>query len=408
MSEPLPFEYPVAAAYRHIGESLIRELSRLMSRPGMISLAGGYPGQELFDREGLQEASAAALRDAPVACLQYGPTEGLLPMREAVVSVLAARGTPCSPDDVLMTAGSQQGFDLLVRTLMAPGVAAVVERPTYTGPLRTLGVAGAPILTVGVDDEGLIVDELEALLRDPAQPRPRILYTIPTFANPSGATLTLARRLRLLALAVEHRLLILEDDPYGSLRFAGSAVPHLYALADQVPGARALVIHLGSFSKIIAPGLRLGFMLAPAAVRRACLVAKQLDDLSNPGWLQMAIARYIASGRLDAHLPVILEAYRAKAGAMREAIDRHLSGHMRFNIPDGGMFMWGRIASGRSARDLLPVAIEQGVTFVPGDIYYADRTDAATMRLSFSSPMPDAIREGVARIGRAFDALATA
>jgi 2-aminoadipate transaminase len=399
------FAYPIAAGYRNIGESLIRELSRMMTRPGMISLAGGYPGQELFDREGLEAASSAALRDAPVACLQYGPTEGLPAMREAVAAVLAQRGTRCSPDDVLMTAGSQQGFDLAVRTLMAPGVAAVLERPTYTGPLRTLGVAGAQILTVGIDDEGLVVDELEALLRDPARPRPRLLYTIPTFANPSGATMTLARRLRLLELAVEHRLLILEDDPYGSLRFSGTAVPHLYALADRVPGARALVIHLGSFSKIIAPGLRLGFMLAPAPVRRACLLAKQLDDLSNPGWLQMAIARYIGSGRLDAHLPVILEAYRAKAGAMREAIGAHLDGRMRFNIPEGGMFMWGRVLSGASTRDLLPGAIEQGVTFVPGDIYYADRADVATMRLSFSTPTPDAIREGVARIGRALDTL---
>ncbi|MGE0312224.1 MAG: PLP-dependent aminotransferase family protein [Lautropia sp.] len=401
-----PVDYPIAAGYRDIGESLIRELSKLMSRPGMISLAGGYPGPELFDREGLEAASSAALRDAPIACLQYGPTEGLLPVREAVVRVMASRGTACTPDDVLMTAGSQQGFDLLVRTLMTTGTSAVLERPTYTGPLRTLGVAGVRITTVGLDDDGLDVDELEALLRDPARPCPRLLYTVPTFANPSGSTMTLARRLKLLALAAEFHVLVVEDDPYGQLRFRGDPVPHLYALADQVPGSRPWVVHLGSFSKIVAPGLRLGYMLAPQPIRRACLLAKQLDDLSNPGWLQMTVARYIESGRLDAHLPSIIDAYRAKAGAMQQAIASHLSPAMRFNIPDGGMFMWGRIVSGASARDLLPLAIDAGVTFVPGDIYYADRHDAATMRLSFSSPTPQAIGQGVERIGQALRALA--
>lgn len=395
-------DYPIVAGYRNIGESLIRELSKMMARPDMISLAGGYPGPELFDREGLEAASSAALKDAPTACLQYGPTEGLPPIRAAVVRVLTGRGTPCDPDDVLMTAGSQQGFDLIVRTLMAPGVAAIVERPTYTGPLRTLGVAGARILTVGIDDQGLDVDELEALLRNPANPRPRLLYTIPTFANPSGSTMTLARRLRLLALAAEHRFLVLEDDPYGQLRFRGDPVPHLHALTARVPGSRPWVIHLGSFSKIIAPGLRLGYMLAPQPIRRACLVAKQLDDLSNPGWLQMTVARYIESGRLDAHLPTIIDAYRRKAAAMQQAIATHLApAGMRFNIPDGGMFMWGRIEAGRSTRDLLAHAIEAGVTFVPGDIYYADQPDFSTMRLSFSTPSPQVIGEGVARIGQA-------
>jgi 2-aminoadipate transaminase len=396
-------DYPIASGYRNLGESLVRELAKLMSRPGMISLAGGYPGPELFDREGLAEASRAALADAPVACLQYGATEGLVPLRETIAKLLASRGTRCSPDEVLVTAGSQQGFDLMVRTLMAPGAAAVVERPTYTGPLRVLSVAGARTLTVGVDDRGLDVDELEALLRDPAMPRPRILYVVPTFANPSGSTMTRERRLKLLGLAAEHRFVIVEDDPYGQLRFAGAHVPHLYALADEVDGAKPWVVHLGSFSKVIAPGLRVGYLLAPPALRHACVVAKQLDDLSNPGWMQMTVHRYVEAGRLDSHLPVILGAYRERGVAMRDAIAEHLAGRVAFNIPDGGMFMWGRLSDGASTRDLLPHAIEEGMTFVPGDIYYADRPDHATMRLSFSMPSPEQIREGVARIGRALD-----
>jgi len=399
----------VAAAYRNVGESLVRELSRLMSDPAMISLAGGYPGPELFDRDGIRVSADAAIREAPVACLQYGPTEGLVGLREGIAALMTARGTPCGAADVLVTAGSQQGFDLIVRTLMqadgGPQPVAVVERPTYTGPLRVLTVAGARTLTVGVDAQGLDVDELEAMLRDPALPRPRMLYVVPTFANPSGATMTLARRLKLLALAVEHRFLIVEDDPYGSLRFEGAHEPHLLALADRVPGARDWVMHLGSLSKIIAPGLRVGYLIGPAAVRQACLVAKQLDDLSNPGFTQATVARYLADGRLEAHLPVILGAYRERAAAMREAIDTHLAGRVAFNIPQGGMFMWGAMTRDADARDLLERAIDEKVTFVPGDIYYADQADRRTLRLSFSTPSPAQIREGIARLGRALDRL---
>jgi 2-aminoadipate transaminase len=396
----------IAPAYRNIGESLVRELGKLMSQPGMVSLAGGYPGPELFDREGLRVAADAALRDAPTACLQYGPTEGLASLRESIAELLAARGTACSPDDVLVTAGSQQGFDLLVRTLLRAGDAAVVERPTYTGPLRVLKVAGVTTLTVGVDAQGLDVDELESLLRDPAIPRPRLLYVVPTFANPSGATMPLARRLKLLALAVEHGFVVVEDDPYGQLRFEGEPVPHIAALVDRVPGSRPWVVHLGSLSKVIAPGLRVGFMVAPAPLRRACMLAKQLDDLSNPGFTQATVQRYLAEGRLAAHLPVILAAYRERAGAMREAIGTHLAGRVAFNIPQGGMFMWGRLEADASTRALLPLAIDERVTFVPGDIYYAERPDPRTMRLSFATPSPAQITEGIARIGRALERLA--
>jgi 2-aminoadipate transaminase len=395
----------IAPAYLNIGESLVRELGKLMVDPEMVSLAGGYPGPDLFDRDGIRDAANEALADAPVACLQYGPTDGLPGLREEIARLLAGRGTSCGPGDVLVTGGSQQGFDLLVRTLVRAGDAAVVERPTYTGPLRVLQVAGARTLTVGVDAHGLDVDELEAILRDPALPRPRLLYAVPTFANPSGATMPLARRLKLLALAVEHRFVIVEDDPYGQLRFEGEAVPHLAALVDRVPGSRDWVVHLGSLSKVIAPGLRIGFMVAPAPIRAACVLAKQLDDLSNPGFTQATVHRYLAAGRLDAHLPRILAAYRERADAMREAIAVHLAPHMDFNPTQGGMFMWGRLRDGTSTRDLLPHAIAQKVTFVPGDIYYADRADPATMRLSFSTPKPAQIREGIARIGRALGAL---
>jgi len=398
-------------AYRNIGESLIRELAKLMSVPGMVSLAGGYPGPELFDRDGLREAADNALASAPVACLQYGPTDGLPALREGIAGWMDEAGSRCSVDDILVTAGSQQGFDLLVRTLLRPGDVALVERPTYTGPLRLLKIAEVSTRTVGVDHNGLDVDELEAVLVEAAKgqgPRPKLLYVVPTFANPSGATMPLARRLRLLELAVKYGVVVVEDDPYGRLRFHGDPQPHLLSLVDQVPGARDWVVHLGSFSKVIAPGLRTGWLIAAPAIRRACLIAKQPDDLSNPGFTQMTVARYLQAGRLRAHLPVILGAYRERAQAMREAIATHLSSRVAVNVPDGGMFMWGRIRNGASARDLLKHAIDEKVTFVAGDIYYADQTDPATLRLSFSTPTPDQIRTGIARISQALDRLGPA
>ncbi|MFN9772660.1 MAG: PLP-dependent aminotransferase family protein [Burkholderiales bacterium] len=402
MNPPDPADF-VAPAYRSIGESLVRELGKLMVDPEMVSLAGGYPGPELFDREGLRAAVDEALREMPVPALQYGPTEGLPGLREQVARLLEARGTKASAGDVLVTGGSQQGFDLLVRTLLRAGDAAVVERPTYTGPLRVLKVAGVRTLTVGVDAHGLDVDELEAMLRDAATPRPKLLYVVPTFANPSGATMPRARRLKLLALAVEHRFVIVEDDPYGQLRFEGAHEPHIAGLVDEVPGSKAWTVHLGSFSKIVAPGLRLGYTVAPPPIRTACVLAKQLDDISSPGFTQATVQRYVAAGRLDAHLPKIVAAYRERANAMRDAIAGHLADRVEFNIPQGGMFMWGRLRDGASTRELLPFAIERKATFVPGDIYYAERADPSSMRLSFATPSPAQIREGVERIGAAIE-----
>jgi 2-aminoadipate transaminase len=405
MNSPESYVLP---AYLNLGESLIRELAKLMSVPGMLSLAGGYPGPELFDRDGIREASNQALSEAPTACLQYGPTDGLVRLREGIVRWMSQAGVECSIDDVLVTAGSQQGFDLLVRTLLRAGDTALVERPTYTGPLRLLKIAGVRTLTVGVDSQGLDVDELELTLREAASGRlaqPRLLYVVPTFANPSGATMPIARRLRLLELAVQYGVVVVEDDPYGRLRFVGHPVPSLISLVDQVPGARDWVVHLGSFSKVIAPGLRTGWMLAPPALRRACLLAKQLDDLSNPGFTQMTVACYLEAGRLDAHLPVILDAYRARASAMRTAIERSLSDWLDLTVPDGGMFMWGRLRSGASSRDLLKLAIEEKVTFVAGDVYYADRADPSTLRLSFATQSPEQIEEAIGRLARALERL---
>ena len=389
--------------FTQVGDSLVRELGKFLSIPGMITLAGGYPGSDLFDSEGLVQSIDHALSAHKVPSLQYGPSEGLIMLRESIAAWMNQQGTTCQADDILITGGSQQGFDLCTRLLISPGDVAWVERPTYTGPLRRLKLAQAKVEGMPVDEHGLVVDALAERLRDPKAPRPKLLYVVPTFANPSGATLSLERRLQLLELAVTHQFVIVEDDPYGALRWQGDAIPHLAALADQVPGANDWVIHLGSFSKIIAPGLRVAWMKSSAPIRKAAIVAKQLDDLSNPGVNQVAVSHYIDSGRLAQHLPRIVSAYQQRAHAMLSALKLRLSPHLSFHEPDGGMFVWCRLLNGRSSRDLLPFAIEEKVTFVCGDVYYVDQPEWNALRLSFANPMPAVIEEGIARLSKAID-----
>ncbi|NBO13880.1 MAG: PLP-dependent aminotransferase family protein [Betaproteobacteria bacterium] len=388
----------IQAGFTQVGDSLVRELGKYLTDPSMISLAGGYPGSDLFDVPGLSASMDKALSQHSIASLQYGPSDGLPMLRASIAQWMQQLGTPCEPDELMITGGSQQGFDLCTRLLMAPGDLAWVERPTYTGPLRRLRLAQARVEGMPVDAQGLVVEALAERLKDPKAQRPKLLYVVPTFANPSGATLSLERRLQLLALAVEHRMVIVEDDPYGCLRWQGDPIPHLAALAHQVPGARDWVVHLGSFSKIIAPGLRVAWMLAPPAMRKAAILAKQLDDLSNPGITQVAVADYVDSGRLNQHLPRIVQAYRERAMAMMSALRLALPQAFEFHEPDGGMFIWGALSESRSSRDLLPYAIEEKVTFVCGDVYFADEPQWNTLRLSFANPKPEVITQGIARL----------
>ena len=398
---PLMNQPQLLAGFTQVGDSLVRELGKYLSVPDMISLAGGYPGSDLFDTEGLATSIDHALGPHKVTSLQYGPSEGLLMLRESIAEWMAGQGAPCQANDLLITGGSQQGFDLCVRLLISPGDVAWVERPTYTGPLRRLKLAHAQVEGMPVDEQGLVVDALAERLRDPRVKRPKLLYVVPTFANPSGATLSLERRMKLLELAVTYQFVVVEDDPYGCLRWQGQSIPHLIALANQVPGASEWVIHLGSFSKIIAPGLRVAWMRASPAIRKAAILAKQLDDLSNPGLTQVAVSHYIDSGRLTAHLPRIVGAYQQRAQAMMAALRHRLSDQLQCLEPDGGMFVWGRLTSGRSSRDLLPFAIEEKVTFVCGDVYYVNEPEWNTLRLSFANPLPPVIEQGIARLSQA-------
>ncbi|WP_186169933.1 PLP-dependent aminotransferase family protein [Burkholderia gladioli] len=394
--------YDFTAPFREPAGSPIRELFRYLGLPGMISFAGGYPAAGLFDTEGLERAAQRAYA-RPVRCLQYGPTDGLPELKEALAARLASRGASCRPEELVVTTGSQQGLDLLLRVLVAPGELVLTEQPAYPATLAALRLAQARIVTLPTDGAGLDVEALAELLDSGRVARPKLLYTVPTFANPTGATLTRERRLALLALAARHRFVIVEDDPYADLRFAGEPVPSMLALSDQVPGSRDWVVHFASLSKIVAPGLRVGWTVAPAEIARRCTIAKQTVDLCSSPWTQAIAAEYLAEGALERHLPLIAAAYRDKCDALCDGLEAALGDAIDFHRPEGGLFVWARIGGAESAA-LLKQAIAQNVIFVPGRAFYEDGVDPCALRLSFAAPAPDDIREGVRRLKLALDA----
>lgn len=392
--------YEFTAPFQNPSGSPIRELFKYLGEPGMISFAGGYPASDLFDVDGLQQAEARAYQD-PNSCLQYGPTDGLPRLKHELIDLMARRGVPCASNEMLVTTGSQQGLDLLLRVLVSPGDVVFTEQPAYPATLQALKLQQAKIVTVPVDAHGLDVDHLAALLASGTVARPKLLYTVPTFANPTGATITRERRIALLKLAVQYKFLIVEDDPYGDLRFSGVAVPSIISLAAEVEGSRDWVVHFASLSKIVAPGLRVGWTIAPAEITRRCVIAKQTVDLCSAPWTQAIAAEYLADGALERHLPRITEMYGRKCEALCEALRSQFGDTLQFHRPEGGMFVWARI-EGIDASALLQHAIENKVMFVPGKAFFADRIDPASLRLSFAAPGIADIEEGAKRLRRAY------
>ncbi|XUW93124.1 PLP-dependent aminotransferase family protein [Burkholderia sp. M6-3] len=393
--------YEFTAPFQNPSGSPIRELFKYLGEPGMISFAGGYPASDLFDVDGLQEAEARAYQD-PNSCLQYGPTDGLPRLKHELIELMARRGVPCALNEMLVTTGSQQGLDLLLRVLVSPGEVVFTEQPAYPATLQALKLQQARIVTVPVDAHGLDVDHLAALLASGTVARPKLLYTVPTFANPTGATITRERRIALLKLAVQYKFLIVEDDPYGDLRFSGAAVPSIISLAAEVEGSRDWVVHFASLSKIVAPGLRVGWTIAPAEITRRCVIAKQTVDLCSAPWTQAIAAEYLANGALERHLPRITEMYGRKCEALCEALRSQFGNTLQFHRPEGGMFVWARI-EGIDASELLQRAIDNKVMFVPGKAFFADRIDPASLRLSFAAPGIADIEEGAKRLRRAYE-----
>ncbi|MGY4489905.1 aminotransferase-like domain-containing protein [Pseudomonas sp. TE3610] len=393
--------YRFAPAFQAPTGSAIRELFKYLSLPGMISFAGGYPATSFFDQPNLAAAADRALRDSPVDCLQYAATDGLPALREQLAALMARRGAPVAVDDLMVTTGSQQGLDLLIKVLLSPGERVLVERPTYPAALQAFRLAGLEVHSAATDAQGLDTERLAEQLSKQPRGSIRLLYCVPTFANPTGACLPLQRRTALLKLAAEHDFLIIEDDPYGALRFAGEAVPSLLALSAQVDGAAGRVIHLSSLSKVVAPGLRIGWLIAPAAIRQRCVIAKQTVDLCTAPWAQQIAALYLADGALERALPGLAQGYGEKCARMLAGLEglKHV---LEVSPPQGGMFIWGRCRAGVDATQLLQRAIEQRVMFVPGAAFFADNPDASSLRFSFAAPSLEQIDEGLVRLGRSF------
>ncbi len=386
----------------NVETSAIRELFKLLGKPGIISFAGGFPDAELFDVEGIREASQKALTEEPGAALQYGATEGYQPLREQLASFMASKGADVQAGQLVVTTGSQQALDLLGKTLISPGDKVIVEGPTFLATIQCFRLYGAELITAPVDGNGVDADRLEQLI---VEHRPKFVYLIPTFGNPSGAMLSLERRRKVLEMAVRHNTLVVEDDPYGDLYFGDAPPPSLLALSQSVPGSRERLVHCGSLSKVLSPGLRVGWMIAPADLLGKAVMCKQFSDAHTSTFAQATAAHYLKAGRMPGTLQRVRQVYAERAQAMGDALRQDLGDALQFVQPQGGLFVWARLsgAGGKLAdgNELARRAIEQGVAFVPGAPFYARDPDVATIRLSFATVGVERIREGVARLAKA-------
>jgi 2-aminoadipate transaminase len=365
--------------------SAIREILKVTERPEVISFAGGLPSPATFPVERLRAACANVLTQAPSPALQYGPTEGYLPLREWI-----AHRYKVSPSNVLVTTGSQQGLDLLGKVLIDVDSRVLVETPTYLGALQAFSLSEPTFVSVPSDDDGLVPDGLTSELTTGA----RFLYCLPNFQNPTGRRLPVARRQQLARVASAAGLLLLEDDPYGALSYSGEQLPTLHSMNPDG------VVHMGSFSKVLAPGLRVGYIIAPELLHRKLVQAKQAADLHTPSFTQRIVHEVIKDGFLDEHIPTIRTLYGEQCRVMLAAMQEHFPKSVSWNQPAGGMFIWVKLPAHIDATALLEKAIGANIAFVPGAPFFANEPQKNTLRLSFVTVPKEKIIEGIAKLGQ--------
>ena len=397
------YERLFAARTSQMRSSAMREMMALTERPEVISLAGGLPDTSTFPPELYAKLMAQVAAESTARALQYGPTEGMTATMECIVQVMAEEGTVVGTEEMIVTTGGQQVIDLVCKALIDPGDVIVAEAPTYPGAVPTFGAYQAQVVQIEMDADGMPIDELEVVLerlRDENR-RPKFIYTVPNFQNPGGVTMSLERRRRLVQIARERELLVLEDNPYGLLRYEGQALPTLYSLdaanADR-DGKSDFVIYLGTFSKILSPGIRLGWAVAPRPVLEKLNLGKQGADLCSSPVTQLFVAAYFHECDWRGYLNELRALYRHRRDTMLQALEEHFGDRAQWTTPQGGLFIWATLQEDVDTTNLLARA--QDVAFVPGRAAYMDgRRGSSSMRLNFAGLPEESIREGIRRIG---------
>jgi 2-aminoadipate transaminase len=376
--------------------SAMRDLMAITARPEVISLAGGLPDTSTFPPESFAAQMTRIAQESSAEALQYGPTEGFERTKECIRAVMAAEDMNPDAEDIIVTTGGQQAIDLVTKTLVDPGDPVICEGPTYPGAVPVFCSYQADTHQIEMDGAGMKVDELEALLDrlDAEGRRPKFIYTVPSFQNPAGVTLSSERRRRLVEIAREREVLVVEDNPYGLLRYEGEALPPLY----QLDGGD-YVIYLGTFSKILSPGIRLGWCVAPPPVMDKIVLGKQAADLCTSTLTQYFVLEYFAEERWREYIESLAAIYRSRRDAMLDALERHFPEQAQWTEPEGGLFVWATLPDYIDTGDLLAKALRQDVAFVPGAAAYVDGRGSSSMRLNFSGSGEDEIREGIRRIG---------
>ena len=398
-----PWEYRYAYRMKDMKSSIIRELLKLTQKPEMISFAGGLPAPEVFPVQAFQEAANRALSQSPEQALQYGTTEGYAPLRELIAERSARYGLKISPANISITSGSQQALDLLGRLFINRGDRIIVENPTYLGAIQAWNAYGAEYLTVPMDKDGMITSELEKALRRGA----KFIYVLPNFQNPSGVTLSLQRRKELVELADRYGVPIVEDDPYGQIRFEGEHLPPVSVVDSEYRGQNGSfyngnVIYLSTFSKLLAPGLRIAWAIGAETVIRKLVQAKQSADLHTSSFNQIAVHEVSKDNFLDKHVEIIRATYKERRNAMLEAMDELFPAEVTWTRPQGGMFLFVTLPKGMDATAIFEKAVERNVAYVPGAAFHALGGGENTLRMNFSYATPETIREGIARLGLLF------
>ena len=383
-----------AGQMKDISGSAIRDIFKLLGKPGMISFAGGNPSNSALEPEVVRGLACEAIDRYGTNALQYGGTEGLPGLRAGVADYLhSTAGVRCTADNILPVQGSSQAFDLLLKALIDPGDVILVESPTFLGAIQAMRIYRAQLIAMPMDEGGVIVDEVEKLVQ---KHHPKMMYIIPTFQNPTGRTLLLERRKALAEMAAKYGFVIAEDDPYRDLRYTGEALPSISSFDEE-----GWVVYMSSFSKYIAPGLRVGAAAVPhAGLLRKMVIGKQSSDVHSPILTQAIVELYLEKGLLPGHLDRICGEYRAQMEAMLEGFACFPEG-TKHTVPQGGLFVWAELPEGMNATDALNRAVAQNVAFVPGTHFYPEGGHENTLRLNFSMQTLERIREGMERLGRA-------